>query len=1353
MSVTEAARKLGVGRPALSNLLNGRASLSQDMAFRLEGTFGADRTKLLALQVESDQARRRAEERAVPVGTHAPSFLTIKARQIAGWAAENIQAREHLPVLLRRLVHATGRELGPVDFPGYDNAQRHGWDGWVEAGAATPWVPEAKSGWEFGVHQRPGWKADHDYRARLNTVSAVERAACTFVFVTPRNWKGKTQWVRAREAAGDWKAVRALDASDLEQWLETTIAPRIWLAGELGILSDFEPGSPRDFETVDQFWNRWAAASDPPMTPAIFAPSVGVHMKRFKAWLETARPDRPFTVAADSREEAVAFVACLLRQEDAPAGAHDRAVVFESPRTLKALARSSSPFIPIVHNEEVERELAVLYRQRHCIVARPRNAIDRNPEVAVELLSHSAFEQALTDMGIERARVDRLARESGRSPTVLRRQLSQFPAIKRPSWAEDERVARRVMPMALVGAWHNGSKADCEVLAALSGGAYQGVEEAVAALLRYDDCPVWSVDRYRGVVSKIDALFAVATWMTAKDVTDFVELAEYVLSEAQPALDLPEDQRWAADPYGRAREHSGALRTGICETLVMLSVYGNDLFRDRLGIDVAALVAVLVKRLVTPLTSDKLRWHDGDLPAYAEAAPNVFLGAVEKDLERPKSILQGLLKPARVGLFHSNPPVRTGVLRALERLAWNRQSFRRVVNILARLSQTKIDDNWYNKPANSLAAILSSRLPQTAAPLGDRINALEALCREFPDVGWQVCIQQFERRGQIGHYNARPRWRNDAAGAGHRVLPGEGSEFERKALDLAIAWPTHDRTTLGDLVERCDNLPDKDQSSVSVWERVDAWSRTATDHAAKAELRERIRRSVPIQRRSAGGSESTRWGRVREIVNALAPGDPVVRHRWLFARSWVDFSADDLDDADLDFDEREQRIHELRTNAMAEIWSARGRDGIFALLADCDARTVGRYAASRAVEQQAVADVFRASLSAPAASGVELDHFMGGFLAELDDDTRTALIATVTQSAAVGEAARIMACAPFRDRTWRLLDGQDGRVRERYWRTVAPTTERFTESETTEMLDGLLAAGRPRPAFHAVRFDWSRVETSRLQRLVNAVVDDDTEPADEFRIDAWRLSEALDSLDGRPGITADEMAQLEFACIDALASLGPAGGRSHGIPNLERKIAESPALFVQAVALVFKRDDGAEDPSERHVEEQMPRVNAGRAAYHLLEQLARIPGTDDEGGIDAHRSKRWIAEARPLCREHGRARVGDERIGQLFSKAPPEEDGSWPCRPVCEVLESIASEDIARGFVIGVYNARGVHSRSLDEGGKQERELSAKYRDWGQRLAFDYPYVARILERIAESYERDAEREDSEVRVMKRLER
>src|SRR3990170_7639192 len=131
LSVKDAAKMLGVGRPALSNLLNGNASLSPDMAVRLEKAFGtarADRQKLLDMQASFDRYERRANEKEVAVRAYVPAFLSIKARQIHDWAETHLEARQLIAVLLRKLVHSTGHDLRRVDFPGYDNAERKGWD-------------------------------------------------------------------------------------------------------------------------------------------------------------------------------------------------------------------------------------------------------------------------------------------------------------------------------------------------------------------------------------------------------------------------------------------------------------------------------------------------------------------------------------------------------------------------------------------------------------------------------------------------------------------------------------------------------------------------------------------------------------------------------------------------------------------------------------------------------------------------------------------------------------------------------------------------------------------------------------------------------------------------------------------------------------------------------------------------------------------------------------------------------------------------------------------------------------------------------------------------------------------------
>ena len=1302
---------------------------------KLTAQLGADRTKLLELQAASDRDRRRVEDRAVAVGTYVPTFLTIKARQITEWAAGQIQAREDLPVLLRRLIRDTGRELRAMDFPGYDNAQRHGWDGWVEAGGETPWVPEGHSGWEFGVGQDPKAKAERDYRARLNMLSDEERAETTFVFVTPRKWSGKVEWERKKKADGDWKAVKAFDASDLEQWIEETITPRIWLAGKLRIPT-------AGFQTADRFWDCWARASDPPLTAAIFTPSLDAHVQNFKKWLEKDPSDGPFTVAADSKEEAVAFIACLLRDDRLSPTARDQGVVFESAETLRTLAGSSSPFIPIVHDEETEREIAAVYRQRHCVVVRPRNSVDRKPDAAVEMLGHAAFEQALTDMGVKPERIDRLADESGRSPTVLRRRLLP-DAIRTPPWAKDQRVAQRLMPMALVGTWHSGSSADCEILARLADRDYNTVEKDIADLLRVEDCPIWSGDQHHGVVSKIDALFAISSWITRKDLTDFVDCAKHVLSESDGAAELAEDLRQSAGLRFNRRKHSNALRTGIRETVVMLSVHGNARIGDRLGIDITALVADLVKGLLMPFTREKLRSHDRDLPDYAEAAPSEFLNLIEEGLdERQAPAPQELLKPANAGLFGEFDGIE--LLWALERLAWSPPNLARVVTILGKLSQTKIDDNWHNKAMDSLSAIFCSWLPQTAAPLKYRTKALEMVCRRFPDVGWQICLQQFEGGTRIGRFSERPRWRDDAAGAGRGVTDREPNEFARKALDLALAWRPHDSTTLGDLVDRLDNVPDEDK--LSIWNLIDTWSQTETDNKARADLRERIRRTVLTRRGRLGGLKAETIDRARRAREKLAPRDPVSRHAWLFADAWVDVSAEEESDEHIDWEAQDMRIDELRKAKMAKIWSSSGPDGALALLADCDAWTVGRYAASCAIDQHA-ADVLRSCLATEIDPEGKVDNFMRGFLWFVDENIRSTLISTLAETSGIDQSVRLFGCAPFREQTWRLLDRHDSNICKQYWRTVVVPGARFTESETSELIDRLLEAERPWDGFFAVRFDWKKVETSRLRRLLKAIGNSNKETPSWFERQPEYLSKAMDSLDGRPGVTTSEMAKLEFTHIQAL------GTRGHGIANIEREFTESPSWFVDALCLCYPRNDGRQDPPQLRIDDPDRRRSLQTAADRLLHQTARIPGATEEGEVNMQALKKWVSEARRLCNEHGRTRIGDEHIGQLLSRAAFEENGIWPCQPICEVLQTIASEDIGRGFENGAYNARGVQWRNFKEGGEQERELSARYRAWAQRLAFDYPYVARILERITQGYDRNAKHWDTEARVMNRLER
>ena len=72
LNVTAAARILGVRRATLSDLLNGNASLSPEMALRVEKAFGVSMDLLLRMQAWHDATRMRARADEIDVQRYQP---------------------------------------------------------------------------------------------------------------------------------------------------------------------------------------------------------------------------------------------------------------------------------------------------------------------------------------------------------------------------------------------------------------------------------------------------------------------------------------------------------------------------------------------------------------------------------------------------------------------------------------------------------------------------------------------------------------------------------------------------------------------------------------------------------------------------------------------------------------------------------------------------------------------------------------------------------------------------------------------------------------------------------------------------------------------------------------------------------------------------------------------------------------------------------------------------------------------------------------------------------------------------------------------------------------------------------
>ncbi len=1341
LSVKEAAEMLDVSRSALSHLVNGNVALTTDMALRFEKVFELDSIELLKRQIEYDKYEMREKSKEIAVPRFRRRFLEIRADQIQAYF-HGVEARAVLAAYIRHLVNNTAEGLIYSDFPAYDNSQRHGWDGETEVGQASPWIPLGKAGWEFGVDQNPKGKAQHDYDARTTAVTLEEREELTFVFVTPRNWSGKNAWAKEQRKKGEWKDVRVLDASDLEQWTEQSVPTQNWFFEKFGLYEE-----DADLLSLEKCWENWATVTTPNLKEELFDDAASEeNIERIKEWLSA--PPKPFYVEGETTEEALAFLSVLLKKVDKNEDNlsikhhhHDRTIVISSPKALKKVLSVGGRFISVITTPDTEKAASSLAKRQHVIAIRQkdRSQVDPNNVISFEKPQYETFKKALISMGIDEHEVESYQAESGRSLSVLRRRMSDNQAIKLPSWSNDRGTAKKIIPFLLAGHWNNKSKGDQEVLRALTGAeAYKDVENDIEELLNLEETPLWSTGTVGGITSKIDTLFAIANYFTRETIKDFFLIATYVLSEDDPKLDLEENERFFAALHDKTRQHSPALRDSLCDTITLFSVYGNTLFREKWDIDLETEAILLVRALLKPFEPRKWLSQQSDLPRYAEAAPNEFLDILKEDLSGDAQVM-ALMKPASGSVFGSEC-MRTGLLWALEVLAWRPERLLAVSLILAQLSNKKLEDNWVNKPINSLLSIYRSWLPQTSANVEQRIQCLRKICEKFPNVGWELCVDQFDPSSRTGHYNAKPKWRGEAQGAGKVVTRGEDNQFRRAALDIALQWPQHDVATLKDLVRRLQMMMEEDVEKV--WSLILSWHANKPDEQDVISLRECIRRYA-FTRRGKKNLRDTTLSKAKEVYAALTPKDVVNRHQWLFENAWVEESAEEIEGDDYDFKKRDERIAAQRLEALKDVWDAKGIEGIKALVVAGEAGgVIGERVAAGIIAKHIESCSFILELIN---EGGEENLFkfnacITGFLHSKSANQQKKIILYLAEKLSDSKESenkvlRLIQNAPFNENTWELLDALPSKFEEEYWKTVNPGWVGDNPELLNKVIERLLNVDRPKAAFSISHYYFQKVQSALLVDLMRKVASSSNEPEGHYPLQEYQIVSAFEILGSRGDISKEDLANLEFLYVRALRF------SEAGLPNLSRQISEEPKMFMQLMALAYRRSDKANDPQELFGEHIEKRLELVEAAYSVLDkfEFPLKPGDDE---AEKQKLLNWVKESRQLCEEYSRKNIGDQIIGQILARCPEGNDGIWPCESVRYVMEEMASKDMQIGMSVEVYNSRGATWRG--SGGHQERELASKYYSWSQQLAFDSPYTADLLEKIARDYDKEAEWWDTE---------
>lgn len=1258
--------------------------------------------------------------------------MRVTASQIVDWV--NTHAKEaqiHLPRWVRRLCFDP-EATRQLSFPAGDSTYVPGWDGVLSNERGNAWIPQGASRWEIGCDQDIVGKANGDYLKRTGKTSEEERSTCTFVFVTPRRWMKKSDWIAEQRAKKEWADVRAYDADDLEQWLEQVPAVALQFAEELGL-------SGLGVITLSRYWNSWSLQCKPAITAdALFmdrAPVRDAFVQKLQAVGSQENFSQPLVIRADSVEEAVAFAVAVVLSSG---NLQDQALVVTEPQGWRYV--DANPQLRIVVAARTETASTPVLREGlMVIVPHATGDVAGNPKGSELILDRPniyEFEKALIAIGMEESDAKRYALSTGRSWTVFRRQRATNPAIQSPEWMNRPQAVSLTL-LCLLGAWHADNEADRFVVERLAARPYEEIEQDLRQLARLDDAPLLSIGSVWKAKSPLELLSQFGDRITSGQLDRFFMIATEMLAATDPQLELPEEERWMAQVRGKVHSHSGLLFESICDSLMKLAVRGSEQAGLQ-TLDIEDRVARLVHQLLDE--ADESRWLSlaSYLPTLAEAAPDTFLRAVEKSLRLLGAPVTRLITETSSSGF-AGRCWHAGLLWALETLAWAPNRLGRVALILARLSHVPMKGNWGNKPERSLFGLFRSWLPQTAASLPERIKVLNLLIQKDEDAAVEVLEAQLKGGQQSANFAHRPKWRDDDAAAGYGVAMHERNEMLSVAKEKLLKLSEGNASRIASLLKNT-ILRSKGELSF-VLPMIESFSQPSTTDEDREILRAALGKIIHWHRNydETPAIELDEWLLpVEACYERLAPQELVARHRWLFDSHWVELPGRERDE---DIEERNHVLAQHRISALDEIHLTQGMAGIEKLIAVCaEPGTVGLTLTQVAWDGVSWHE-WIATKGENFVVGAHMSWCVSGFLhalsLDIESDFLQKVIALGTQLGwDSAKTARFLILCRLGPLTWRLAETCGAEVDSAYWQGVRPYSSRDDE-HLDFVMERLLEVKRPKTALQYCQYALVKIRPAQLFSALQQLLLG--EEADGPRVESWHMEKMIERLEKSGEIEKMALIQLEFGLFPLLGH-----GQEAKANVLYEGIMSEPELFKELICMLYK-------PEHRERDEPVTEASqaAAERAWDILHHCKRLPGTRAEGGIDDKAFTHYIDATRALCCDADRQTMCDQTLGQILAYSPADEDGTWPFTPAREVLDRPELEEMRRGFCIGTWNKRGVTSRSPWDGGEQERDLASYYRKQAMRVQSDYPNVAAMLDEIAKDYDRHGKREDAQANLRK----
>ena len=1228
--------------------------------------------------------------------------MIIDRRYFERWADTPDAKAGTAELVLQLVLNTLPNDGSSFDIPIGSATYLGGWDGLVNSVIPHNYIPQGKSGWEFGARNDYENKATTDYNKRTQAFSDDERKEMTFVFVTPYHWSNKDNWVSTRKAQAKWKNILVYDSEDLSQWIYDLPVVTEWFAQKINLFT----GSDIILPTA-----RWNEISIGPkgiiLTPRFYTAGreriidIVQNMVEGKPGLQAFR--------ASSREEAMAFIlaAGQLLPEPARSKFIGKSVVVESRESFRNITGRKNAINIVTHLDDNSSVYSATTNNVVLVALGPDDEF-RQDVIDLPVSERHALVEELVSYGVAEPEANRIVLTNSCNLTLIRKELG-FPPVG-AKWIGKVNLDE-LLPALLLGRWNENNDNDTLLLSTIAGVSSNQYLSILNQWLKLSVSPLTKT----GVV-----------WRLTSPLMLWTELSPRL----SPAL-FDKIQNVFRDVFIEAKEkYSNQLKEGLLQTYIIIALYGNRL-KLPIG-DAQEWVDGLITKLLHDALPEKWVEISDFLPKIAEASPDVFLSELQLSIEKQTPVITALFEESNGFLFPQSH--HTSLLWALEALAWHPKYLEPVTRILLRLTEMDPGGRLSNRPFNSLVDIYLPWKPHTSVELEGRLSILDAFINEENPVMWRLLIAMLPHPGSVTSGTYKLKWRDYEFTEEQGYIPINVNKTTEWAVTRLMTYFDGDDKKLSSLINAMEPIGKLLRNKLICWlpEAVDriTGSKKETGNA----LRETLwyQNLDGIKDRYSFTEEEVK--NVREAYDKTIPDDLEERYIWLFDDYYphLPYKSDENEE---DGYLNDKQIERLRREACESLLNNIGEDRVIALKDKVkEPQTLGATLAFFA------SDNITPKVCKLLATGKDT-KFTRGYIAALELQLGGGFVTTLYGKCEKNgftndELTSLLLCFEQNKPLWDYIETLNTDIQNAYWQRVLAVFWGGYSDLTLYKISKLSTVGRGLDAMNNSWIYAKEMPTAAIQELLQNVLRSEKDLNDS--IDHHPLSVFLETLHKREDADKDMLMHLEWVYLPVLRY----DRTKDSLALLNERLCSDPAFVVEVLSYLYVAEtDAKHDKEVTDIERQ----NAQRAFY-LLNQWKQVPGAGEDNTLDENVLSAWMEAVLKKSSEVGYYRHACSQLGQLFAHFPEWTDDA---EKLFALMEPIEEKSFYSSYNVGLFNKRGFTSRGPYEGGDIERGNVATFKGLYEKYHKRFPRVSKVFKDLYEQYERMAKEMDDEAEITK----